>query len=185
MNFEQRMAEIHRRSEHIFRQRKRRNRRILAVCIPFVLCIGICAAVLLPKRTKTQAPEVTLESPQQSQLCSITKIQVSGGDVSHIYTDAADVMLIYNQLSCYTQSPESNTAQDITTESADDAENSEVTGAPSVSATGYTITLYLHDGTTTEYYLLNASLKSTQTQETYPLTQTQLTELKALLGLPA
>jgi len=184
MNFEQRMAEIHRRSEDIFQQRRLRNRRILAICIPSVLCIGICAAVLLPAEPKSPTPEASLESIQQSQLCSITKIQVSGGGVSHIYMDAEDVMQIYNQLSCYAQSPESSTAQDVTTESVDDTESNQVTGAPSVSVTGYTITLYLHDGTTTEYCLLGTTLKNTRTQESFLLTQKQLTELKALLGLP-
>lgn len=184
MNFEQRMAQIQRRSEEIIRQRKIRNRRILTICVPSVLCIGICAAVLLPAKPKAPAPETRLESVQQSQLCSIAKIQVSGDDVSRTYTEAEAVILITNQLSRYTQSSESNTAQDITTESVDDTESSQVTGAPSVSATGYTITLYLHDGTTTEYYLLGTTLKNTRTQESYPLTQKQLTELKALLGLP-
>jgi len=54
-NFEERLAEISRRSEAILLQRKKRKKQILTVCIPLVLCTAIAIPLILPK-PKAETP---------------------------------------------------------------------------------------------------------------------------------
>lgn len=54
-NFEERLAEIHRRCEAVQANRKKRKKQILTVCIPFVLCTAIALPLILPK-PKAETP---------------------------------------------------------------------------------------------------------------------------------
>lgn len=75
-NFEERLAEISRRSEAILLQRKKRKKQILTVCIPLVLCAVVAIPFLLPKSPKKQsgsAELVTLQEDSSNQKNSINE----------------------------------------------------------------------------------------------------------------
>ena len=106
-------AEVFRRSENRIKERKQRRKRILMVCIPLVLCIPLCSAFFLkgPNRTTPEAPVGThfpMNNPagnwDEYFTASILRVEVSGLDFSRIYTDAADIILISDQLYTYSQS---------------------------------------------------------------------------------
>ena len=63
---EERMAEIHRRSEKWIKLRKKRRKGILLACIPFVLIVGIFGAWSL---TGTGAIESMVEPPKTMEEC--------------------------------------------------------------------------------------------------------------------
>ena len=75
-NFEERLAEISRRSEAILLQRKKRKKQILTVCIPLVLCAVVAIPFLLPMSPKKQsgsAELVTLQEDSSNQKNSINE----------------------------------------------------------------------------------------------------------------
>lgn len=184
-NFEQRIAEISRRSEMIFKQRKRR-RRLLITCTPLVLCLGLLAVFLLPPESKGSAPESSAESSAHSTSCSVARIEITGAGVSVVHTAPSEVLLISKQLSAYTSEDSNATAVEDSDTSQDDAEssNSTVTDS-SVSITReYTITLILHDRSTKTYTLAGSTLSDHSTRQTCILTRKQLQALQDLLGIP-
>ena len=120
-------AEVFRRSEKRIKERKQHRKRILMVCIPLVLCIPLCAAFYLkgPNRTAPEAPVGTnfpMNSPTGNWdgdfTASILRVEVYGLDFSRIYTDAADIILISDQLNSYDQ-PKSEVYEEPTESVAD------------------------------------------------------------------
>ena len=194
-NFEERKAEVFRRSEKRIKERKQRRQRILMTCIPLVLCLTIFGAFLFPQlNNNLQAPEGMPESEtqaamgqdeNQSMTCSIAEIKVSGNGVSIRYTDAADLLLISDQLNTYgTRAPETSGATNE--DGSDRSENADdVVGgvADSVNA-AYTITLITHEGEKTEYRLIGNTLLNQTTNQAYTLTYEQAKELREILGVP-
>ena len=110
-------AEVFRRSEKRIKQRRQHRKHILLACIPLVLCITLFSAFFL-RDTNKAAPEAPVATrPAMNAPCgdwdgsspvSVLRVEVSGLDFSKIYTDMADIMLISEQLSSYSQfKPES------------------------------------------------------------------------------
>lgn len=181
-DLEQRLAEINRRSKIIRYQRKQRRTRILAVCIPAVLCIGLCTAFLVPSGAANQAPGTpenftiafATVSGSGNGTCSIEQIQVSGADEVHTYTDAEQILAIWDQLQALTKK--------------DSGENySGSTQIPSgpLYAMGNTCTIHLtlKEGEVHTYRLTGERLTDTQTGCTYTLTQAELTALNQALQI--
>lgn len=195
-NLEQRIAEIDRRSKKIFKERKRRGKRILMACIPLVLCIGLCilpAMMTASSEASGTNGAVTgslTGDGAESIASAVAKIEVFGADVSLCYTQASDILLISDYLNaCTVTEPESSEVADggimdeavqETVHGSDDR-NGVVSGASSV---GYTITLVMREGENTEYLLAGNTLKDRSTNQTYTLSQKQIKELKDLLGIP-
>ncbi len=179
---EQRLSEINRRSKIICAQRKQRRIRILTVCIPAVLCIGLCAAFLLPSGVKNRAPGTpenftiafATVSGSGSGTCSIQQVQVFGVDEVHAYTDTEKILAIWDQLQALTKK--------------DSGENySGSTQSPSgpLYAMGNTCTirLTLKEGAVHTYRLTGQQLTDTQTGCTYTLTQAELTAFNQALQI--
>ena len=103
-------AEVFRRSEQRIKARKQRRKHILLACVPLVLCITLLAAYS-PRDTKTAADEESSVSktPMDGPVgdwdgsfnLSVLRVDVSGLDFSKTFTDAADIMLISEQLCSY------------------------------------------------------------------------------------
>lgn len=184
-NFEQRIAEIHRRSEEIL-QKRRRRRRLLLSCAPLVLCLGLLAVFTLLPKPEIPAPESSGESSTHSTSCSVARIEISGAGVSVVHTAPPDVQLISNQLSSYTPEDSNSAVVEDSYTSQDDAESgdSTVTDSSSSLAGEYAITLILHDGSTKTYTLTGSILTDQSTHQVCTLTQKQLKVLRDLLGLP-
>ena len=197
-NFEERKAEVFRRSEKRIKERKQRRNHILMACIPLVLCITILGAFLRPNITPDGAtdpgdtrPVVDgMGNPIQfpSLTCPIAEITVSSNGFLQSYTKAEDLLLISDKLYSYcTRAPSSNGNTDSVVDEDDvPRDNGEdVSGSIMDSANAaYTITMVTHEGEKTEYQLSGNTLKNLNTNQTYTLSQTQVNELRELLGIP-
>ena len=196
-NFEERKAEVFRRSEKRIKERKARRNHILMACIPLVLCITILGAFLHPNVTPDGAADPGDTSPVvdgmgsdgfTSLSCPIAKITVSGNNFSISHTEVADLLLISDQLYSYgTRAPSSNGTTDTVVDEDDVPKDNgeDVSGSIMDSANAaYTITMVTHEGVKTEYQLVGKTLTNLTTNQTYKLTQTQANELRTLLGIP-
>ena len=194
-NFEERKAEVFRRSEKRIKERKQRRNHILMACIPLVLCITLLGAFLFPGATPEDpsfngaAGGGLTEEKFESLSCPIAKITVKGGNFSQTYKEVEDLLLISDQLYSYgSRGSETNGTTDdgIASEGEDRKENADdVSGSVADSANiAYTITLITHEGVKTEYQLVGKTLKNLTTKQTYNLSQTQVNELYELLGIP-
>lgn len=194
-NFEERKAEVFRRSEKRIKERKQRRNHILMACIPLVLCITLLGAFLFPGATPEDpsfngsAGGGLTEEKFESLSCPIAKITVTGGNFSQTYKEVEDLLLISDQLYSYgSRGSETNGTTDdgIASEGEDRKENADdVSGSVADSANiAYTITLITHEGVKTEYQLVGKTLKNLTTKQTYNLSQTQVNELYELLGIP-
>ena len=194
-NFEERKAEVFRRSEKRIKERKQRRNHILMACIPLVLCITLLGAFLFPGATPEDpsfngsAGGGLTEEKFESLSCPIAKITVTGGNFSQTYKEVEDLLLISDQLYSYgSRGSETNGTTDdgIASEGDDRKENADdVSGSVADSANNaYTITLITHEGVKTEYQLVGKTLKNLTTKQTYHLSQTQVNELYELLGIP-
>lgn len=179
-SFEQRLAEIDRRSKQIYSQRKQRRKRILTACIPAVLCISLFAAFLLPSGAANRAPgtqenlteEIVQHPGNGSNTGSIEQIQVSGADEVHIYTDTGRICAILEQLHVLTEKT-----------SGENYSGSSNTPSEPLYAMGSTCTirLTLKHGEVHTYQLTGHRLTDMQTGCTYTLTQTELAALNEAL----
>ena len=196
-NFEERKAEVFRRSEKRIKERKQRRNHILMACIPLVLCITILSAFLRPNVTPDGAADPGDTRPVvdgmgndgfTSLSCPIAKITVSGNNFSISHTEVADLLLISDQLYSYgTRAPSSNGTTDTVVDEDDVPKDNgeDVSGSIMDSANAaYTITMVTHEGVKTEYQLVGKNLTNLTTNQTYKLTQTQANELRTLLGIP-
>ena len=194
-NFEERKAEVFRRSEKRIKERKQRRNHILMACIPLVLCITILGAFLFPGATPEDPGIIgsagggLTEEKFESLSCPIAKITITGGNFSQTYREVEDLLLISDQLYSYgSRGEETNgtTYDGIASEGADRGESADdiygnITDNSNVA---YTITLVTHEGVKTEYQLAGKTLENLTTKQTYHLSQTQANELYELLGIP-
>ena len=194
-NFEERKAEVFRRSEKRIKERKQRRQRILMTCIPLVLCLTIFGAFLFPGATPEDPGIIgsagggLTEEKFESLSCPIAKITVTGGNFSQTYREVEDLLLISDQLYSYgSRGDETNGTTDdgVASEGDDRGESADdiygnITDHSNVA---YTITLVTHEGVKTEYQLAGKTLKNLTTKQTYDLSQTQVNELYELLGIP-
>ncbi len=202
-NFEERIAEIGRRSEKIWKQRKQRRKHILMACIPAALCVGIFSAFILPDKLPTDdknagITEGVMDIHTESMTCAVTKIEVSGQKVSLSFTDPAEIQRITNQLRrCGVETVETNSASDQVPDGDTANESKAETTVPSSrgdwisdgvpsdsTTTGYTLTLVISGEEPAEYCLFGNTLENRSTGEIYTLTQAQANVLYHLLGLP-
>lgn len=181
-------AEVFRRSENRI---KARRKHIAMVCIPLVLCATLVSPFLWPKE-KTAAPgtgEIAVGGVQEnigeSLICSIAKITVTGTNASKTFTSPADVLPIWDLLSsCKTKAPQASGGETKAPESA--GRNTE-TADPKYTITAgtqYTITLVMHDGEKCEYRLTDNILENITVDQAHTLSQKEVQELYALLGIP-
>ena len=197
-NFEERKAEVFRRSEKRIKERKQRRNHILMACIPLVLCITILGAFLRPGVTSDGAADPgdtrpvmdgmgnPIQSP--SLTCPIASITVFGNGFSQSYSEVEDLLLISDLLYSYgTRAPESNEIIDeaVPGEGEDRKEHTDdMSGIISdTTNASYTITMVTHEGVKTEYQLSGNTLKNLTTNQSYTLSQTQVDELQKLLGI--
>ena len=199
-NFEERIAEISRRSEKIIQERRRKRRSVLMACISLVLCAGLSFAFVLPGMLSAETAEgntgATMETADEKTedlSCDIARIQVAGEGVSLSCTEDTRILQIAEHLDSltvtyiYSSSSVNGAARGDDDDSLklETEETSAIAdGFADTEALGYTITLTMHDGQTVEYYLAGASLENRTSQQTYWLTERELLELKELLGLP-
>lgn len=177
-NIDERMAEISRRSEAIFRQRKQRRSRILAACVPLVLLVGIATPFLRPERV----PDSVKTEPDtwgSQQTVSVGSVSVSGAGISHRYASAADVSRITELIEGICAG--ASLKDEESTKPSDQIQDYDVPGQPSLLK--YTVLVTNADGTVTQYSLLPALLINQKTNERFPLDPQTDRALKDALGI--
>lgn len=190
-SFEQRIAEIQRRSEKILLARKKRRKHVLLACIPLVLCIGVYTVCVLPAMAPARdtAPESITEAPLKdaamgSLVCSYEKVQIQSLETTstygHTIADRVAITKIYSAiLDIYPEGGDALSPEKGNNGTATGGRGEVVYGQPS----GYRITFTTADGTTDVYVLQEDTLTKLRTGEAAALTQTQQQQLYALLGI--
>ena len=180
--FEQRIAEINRRSEEIIQKRKRNRRCILACCVPLVLCIGLWT--IIPKCNTpfdaTQSADGTKFENSPESMGTTAFVEVSDSKTTSVCHDAQTLSRILAILNRSGIKPETTSDQSNYTQYG--------TGQISVGTNGdgiraYRITVNAADGTRTVYTLKGSLLTNEETGEVSYIMGEDLRELKQLLGL--
>lgn len=203
-SFEERLAEIQRRSEKIRKERKRRRTHIISVCISLAVCGTLASVFVLPDMLYDGSRDVSdgigtvgvqgylSEGAYENVICAVTKIKVTGGNISHTFTETADIEKISRQLiGCVFRNEQLGGYSEEKTSAAgsDDREDSKYMGENNsgiisdLALQQYTITLSMSDGRQTVYYLVDNTLKIRDEFQTYSLNPNQAKELKASLGI--
>lgn len=191
-NFEQRKAEIFRRSEDRINQRKRKRNRVIAVCIPAFICIATLSVAILTKINPVKNDFAlednfgTIENDIAvgSIVCSYTEVEVKTDDNSHNqrFTDKVQVTQIFSCVQTLYNADGSASDADDSIKQSTETKDENKSSADSLNL-GYTLTFITEDGSKTVYTLKGNKLKESSTNQTLTLTESQLSKLKAVLGL--
>ena len=195
-NFEERKAEVFRRSEKRIKARKARRNHILMVCIPLVLCVSLFSAFILPKmmpeRAADSAPaEDALngmgQNISQSTAFPVSRITVSGHDFSRSYEGSSDVAQICGFFSSLGQNgavTDGTSCESLLRGDKKEPADVVYESIADTAGAGYTIILLTDKGDQTAYDLTGNTLTDLTAGKVYPLSQEQADELKNLLGIP-
>lgn len=174
MNLDERMSEIHRRSEIILQTRKRRKRMMLT-CIPILLCVGIVSAFIGSENARPQGEENAWfygdgssggwgdERPEiGTEYIEKLLIEISADDAQQM-EDMIRKMIMGSQLE--------SSGSDMTVDSPTDGE----------LRTVYQIRIVRSDHVTVSYELWGNQLTDTENEKSYTITRQQrLALLEAL-----
>ena len=184
--FDERMAEIYRRSEQILQQRRKRRKHILLTCIPLVLCLSILGALTLPSMQPKgdAAPENMVADANGIYSADVVKVEVIGEEQTFTYTDVQEVLNISDYLHEHTlEPPTSGQPGNNDTCDREDSSQTILEDGFTGSCTGVTITLTMEDGSQIRYFLDEVGLINAQTGHSYFLTEDEISKLKDQLGL--
>ena len=196
-NFEERKAEVFRRSEKRIKERKRNRNRILAMCIPLCLVITVWSIMILPAMLPanksnniagegmdimggvdgTEAAFVRVEvvSTGTATQSSIQKDDVN--EVAQIYYSVQSSFVNYGGGN--KESAKEEAEDDVLTEENKDYSQSGTTNLSS----GYRIIFTTENGAQTTYLLTGDKLVNEATKQETILTEDQRSNLLNMLGL--
>ena len=188
-NFEERKAEVFRRSEKRIKERKQRRNHILMTCIPLVLCLTIFGAFLFPQLDDLkQAPESSNEqfsgAMGKDEIGGLFagSVEVSGNGVSSYYTSVENVQGIMRLINGIVAVPETNDGDDLRDYITDESTSTDKNENYQESC--YKIVVKRSDKTSTEYLLVGSVLIDQTTQQEYPVSEDTMKDLKNALGIP-
>lgn len=101
-NFDERKAEIFRRSENRIKERKRNRNRILALCVPLCLCIAILSVIYLPDMMISSDKSNSVEDINTDGTVGktsefiYTSFEIKGTVTAENDTDKENIENIYN-----------------------------------------------------------------------------------------
>lgn len=188
--FDQRIAEIYRRSEEILANRKKRKKQILTICIPLALCTAIVIPFLTPKskENKTVKKEsVVMQqdasnamnsmSESNSAKTKFTAIEATNLSQSVTYTNQAEIAAI----SSFVYSAMKNS--EYITEQPDAEGNRPADNSGISEIQELWIYMYTDDGVEESYHLSESCiLVDNKTGESYQLSGMAAESLSALLS---
>lgn len=205
-SFEERIAEIDRRSKQIIHMRKQRRKHMLMACMPLVLCLVVVSAFVLPWMQNTRKSSMTngateaqpgdpMQDRQESFSCYVAQIDISGPDFSISYGDEAKVEAISNWLDgCTVKYSENHSISDTNTRGeifdetdiAEDgtyaaADDGTYAAAGSTDDTELTIIVTQNGGEKTEYHFSENTLRNLKTNQIYILSEEQVADLMGIL----
>lgn len=190
-SFEERIAEINRRSEAILKQRRQRRKHILTVCIPLVLCVVVLMPIVPPAMCGSSGTSAAPESSNEGSTdipnigglpeADVGSVVISGKDISQTYTSPEDVQRILELISAIASAPETD-GDEIWDYNFSEGSS----GVPGDTETenGYRLRISSGDGTSTEYLLLDSMLINQTAREVFRPEENVLSELKDALGIP-
>lgn len=188
-NFEERKAEVFRRSEKRIKERRARRNHILMACIPLVLCLTIFGAFLFPQMDDLkQAPESSNEQffgamgTDEVGGLFAGSVEVSGNGVSSYYTSVENVQGIMRLINGIVAVPETNDGDDLRDYITDESTSTDKNENYQESC--YKIVVKRSDKTSTEYLLVGSVLIDQTTQQEYPVSEDAMKDLKNALGIP-
>lgn len=201
-SFEERKAEVFRRSENRIRERRRNCTRILTLGVSLCVILIICSVVILPEvkmgnkptieeiqiTTDEKKPEVEGETTVLSKMHNFVSVSVLGEGNYQYIKNYSDVTEVFYQI--YDIQEANGGYKDMVVETKPTLGGYEVpeTGADFGNATtdmedDYIITMESADGTIREYTLNANVLFDKAFDREIILTEKQLAELKTVLGV--
>lgn len=192
-SFDERIAEINRRSQQILKKRRQR-RRLLVACIPPVLLIVLWGAGLRPfaaPPVATEAENVALSEQDSSHQIVFTQLRVTGGGLQLTCEEPQRVEQVAALLdACFVQEeqePESFLGHPAQTEASEASEENTLRDhedAYDLAVSPETYRLVLVTGESLrEYSLQGSTLLELQTGRVVSLTPEQLEQLRSLLEI--
>lgn len=193
-DFEERKAEVFRRSEKRIKERKQHRKHILLTCIPMVLCIMMLGVYVLPEMRVENSPDGVI-APEVSDTHPVTEtvedclnsllaetVEVSGNGISCSYSSNRDVQQILGLIDEIVATPAANcddSLRDYDTNESTVADFNEERKDQS-----YKICVRRSDGSKVEYLLIGNMLIEQSTQEEFNMDETTCFALKDALGIP-
>lgn len=192
-DFEERKAEVFRRSEKRIKECKARRKHILLTCIPMVLCIMMLGVYVLPEMRAENLPDGEI-APEFSDVNSVAEtvedclnslftdtVEVSGNGTSHSYSSNRDVQQILELIDEIVASPEVDYDDSLRDFGIIQSEVADVYEKKDKS---YRIHVRRSDGSKAEYLLIGNMLIDQSTQEEFHMDETTCFALKDALGIP-
>lgn len=185
-DFEQRKAEIFRRSEERLTQRKRRRRMIIS-CVPIVICIAFLSVFKLPDfklETGKSAPDAYNQTVSAEKYISV-RIQGKGENSGYnkVIEDQEIIEKIVNSIADAESEKNSTESSEPDENKSAGAPQDAVAGAsPSRKEedSGYTITIAVSDGSE-RIYTLSEDILTDEKNTRIFLTDEQFSEIVSLL----
>lgn len=174
-------AEIFRLSQEKTKKRRQRRRQILTCCIPLVICLAAAFLLLPAQQNKTAAGTDGAAETAGSITCSYVQAEIRSTDECRSVTDKVAVTKIFSALhSMYAQEPTYGMGGET---SVPEKGQENLQGASGSNQGEYTVTLATAHGEETVYALSGNFLTNRSTGQVAELTEIQLSQLKAALGL--
>lgn len=196
-DFEQRKAEIFRRSEERLTQRKHRRRMIIS-CVPLVICIAVLSVVHVPDLIPTintggksqveENKDTSSVQTDETKSYSAVKVQARSENTEYYreFEEPESVEKIVNTIEKY--NCEKNNAS-ASTEAETDYDNAAAGGATMAAELpeedkkedGYRITVVSSDGSERVYTIADGYLRDLTNGKKVFLTKEQVSEISSLL----
>ena len=197
-NFEERKAEIFRRSEKIIKERKRNRNRILALCIPLCLIVTVWSIMILPAmmpaskgNNNDSGERMDIMGTVDGTGAVFVRVEVmSTGTATQSITqkdDANEVAQIYYSVQSSFGNSGGGNKESAKEEAEDDAlteENKDYSQSGTTNlSSGYRIIFTTENGAQTTYLLAGDKLVNEATKQETVLTEDQRSNLLNMLGL--
>ncbi len=192
-DFEERRAEVFRRSEKRIKERKQRRKHILLTCIPMVLCIMMLGVYVLPEMRAENLPDGEI-APEFSDTHPAAEtvedclhslfagtVEVSGNGVSHSYSSDRDVEQILGLIDEIVATPVANCGDSLRDFGINESSVADLNEKKDES---YKILVRHSDGTETKYLLAGNMLIDQSTLEKFHMDEATCFALKHALGIP-
>jgi len=201
-NFEERKAEVFRRSENRIKERKRNRNRILAMCIPLCLVLTIFSVVMIPGMLPVGSDSAENEnlgffsdgtadedgadgaagSLDDSKTHNYVSVTVKDGDYSNKFTESSTVNVVFHNI--YEILEANGGYRDITDESgAGTGDNVEDATDATAKVGCVIITMTSADGTERVFLLDDLTLYDQAFKKEITLTTAQRNDLLVALEL--
>ena len=182
-------AEVFRRSEQRIRERKKRRKHLLMLCIPLVLCLTAVSGLLisgfgLSKSTDEAIPEMSYDGSVTYPAVNVSPdtVEVSGNGLSHLYTAEEDVQGIIDLIDKVVSTMQVTTATGSVI--AETTPASTMVTEEDPKANTYHILIRHGNGRVNEYSLSESFLTDHATLQTFPITADTYCAFMDILNLP-